>query len=281
VITAVGAIVGLLAGVGVWIAVAGAVGVRVSERQRGPVIVWGDLWWRSGIVVLAGAVTLVITGWPAAAFTAGCAAAVAPMLIGARTRRNAALAKTEALASWAEMLRDTMASHAGVREAIAVSARVAPIPIRAEVRALAVRSERSTLGSALRRFATDVADPVGDLIVAALVIADERQAQKLVELLSEIASSARAQAAMRVRVETGRARTYASSRSLVVITLALAIGLILFSPTFMEPFDDVTGQLVLAFIGLLFAGALWGLVQLGRPVEAPRLLAGVEDGRAH
>ena len=81
---------------------------------------------------------------------------------------------------------------------------------------------------------------------------------------------------MRLRVETGRARTYASSKALVAITFGLAVTLMLFSPTFMEPYDSATGQVVMIAIGVLFAGALWGLVLLGRPATAPRLLVGIE-----
>jgi Flp pilus assembly protein TadB len=177
------------------------------------------------------------------------------------------------------MLRDTIAAHAGLREAIAVTARVAPAPIRRQVQALAVRAERESLTVALRQFAIEVADPVADLIVAALVIAAERQAQRLAELLSQIAASAREQSSMRIRVETGRARTYASSRALVVITFGLAVCLLVFSPKFMAPYDTFTGQIVMMLIGVLFAGALWSLVLLGQPATPPRLLIGVEDDR--
>lgn len=276
---AAGAIVGVLAATGVWLAVVGWIGVPVRSgprRRVRPVQVDG-LWWRAGLMAAAAVVAWIMTGWPAAAALAAAAAGIAPTLMGVRRRREVATARAEALASWAEMLRDTIASHAGLSEAIAVTARVAPAPIRSEVQALAVRAERESLVPALRAFATDVADPVADLIVASLVIAADRQAQRLADLLSQIASSAREQSAMRMRVETGRARTYASSKALVVITLGLAVTLMLFSPTFMEPYDSAGGQLVLIVIGALFAGALWGLVQLGRPVASPRLLAGLDD----
>ena len=200
-----------------------------------------------------------------------------PLLISARDARAKELAKTEALASWAEMLRDVIASHAGLQEAVAITAAEAPEPIQREVQALAIRAERGSFSLALRRFAAEVADPVADLIVAALVIADERQAHELAGMLDSVAKSARDQTAMRVRVETGRARTYASSRALVIITLGLAVGLIVFSPKFMEPFDQFGGQLVLLVIGALFVGALWGLIVLSRPASPPRLLAGVEE----
>ena len=276
--TLAGAVTGLLFAAGVWIAIAGFRGVTQRSTVRRP-ISWDQLWWRGGLVVAAAAAGWALTGWPAAGVLAGGAAAVAPLLSGTRRRRDELNAKSEALASWAEMLRDTITAHAGLREAIALTARVAPAPIRKEVQLLAVRAERESLTTALRRFAIEVADPVADLIVASLVIAAERQAQRLAELLTQIAGSAREQSAMRLRVETGRARTYASSRALVAITFGLAVILLVFSPTFMSPYDSATGQIVLMAIGALFAGALWALVQLGRPVTPPRLLAGIEDER--
>jgi tight adherence protein B len=272
-----GAIVGLLTAVGVWIAIASLLGVTVRERPA-RTIVWADWWWRGALIVAGFTVGWLVTGWPAAGVLAAAGAGIAPMLIGTRKRRDELLARSEALAVWAEMLRDTISSHAGLREAIAVTARVAPAPIRTEVQALSVRAERDALPVALRRFAVEVADPVADLVVVALVIAAERQAQRLAELLSQIAATAREQAAMRQRVETGRARTYASSKALVVITAGLVAGLLVFSPKFMAPYDTLTGQIVLTVVGAVFAGALWGLVVLGRPGESPRLLAGVETG---
>ena len=276
--TLAGAVTGLLFAVGLWIAIAGFRGITQRSTVRRS-ISWDQLWWRGGLVVAAAAAGWALTGWPAAGVLAGGAAAVAPLLSGTRRRRDELNAKSEALASWAEMLRDTITAHAGLREAIALTARVAPAPIRKEVQLLAVRAERESLTTALRRFAVEVADPVADLIVASLVIAAERQAQRLAELLTQIAGSAREQSAMRLRVETGRARTYASSRALVAITFGLAVILLMFSPTFMSPYDSATGQIVLMAIGALFAGALWALVQLGRPVTPPRLLAGIEDER--
>jgi Flp pilus assembly protein TadB len=270
-----GAIVGVLAAAGIWLAVVGATGVAAGQRRARPVA-WERLWWGAGLVLAAAVAGWAVTGWPAAGVLTGAAVAVAPMLVGTRRRREEMNERSEALAVWAEMLRDTIAAHAGLREAIAVTARVAPVPIRAQVQALAAHAEREPLTVALRRFAVEVADPVADLIVAALVIAADRQAHRLAELLSQIATAAREQAAMRIRVETGRARTYASSRALVAITFGLAVVLLVFSPTFMQPYNTATGQFVLAAIGAVFAAALWSLVLLGRPAAAPRLLAGIE-----
>lgn len=276
-ITVVGAIVGVIGSAGIWIGLAGLTGVRVDERRGRLTRPDRAVLWRVGGAAVAWLAAWWATGWPMAGAVGAAVVVMVPALVSARRGRQAELVKIEALASWAEMLRDTMTAHAGLNQAIAVTARVAPAPIRGAVQALAVRAERTNLGLALRRFAADVADPIADLIVAALVIADERQAQRLTELLSEIASSARQQAAMRMRVDTSRARTYASSQALVAITLTLVVLLLLMSPQFLDPYDDVAGQFVLGIVAALFAGALWGLVQLGRPVQAPRLLASLDE----
>jgi tight adherence protein B len=273
---AVGAFVGLTVAIGVCLIVAGLRRQPVPAAASRRPVAWGGVVPRAGPVVVATAVGWAATGWPAAGVVAGAAAAIAPMLVAAQRARQLLNERSEALASWAEMLRDTIGAHAGLRQAIALSAPVAPLPIRSSVQVLAARLEHEPLGPSLRAFADDIADPVADLIVAALVIAAERQAQRLAELLSQIATAARQQSSMRLRVETGRARTYASSRALVVITFGLAVGLLLFSPEFMSPYDTITGQLVLIGIGGLFTAALGALVSMSRPAVVPRLLAGVE-----
>jgi Flp pilus assembly protein TadB len=248
---------------------------RTAARRQ--TVEWRDAGRSIGLALVAAMVGWLLTGWPAIGGLAASVAIIAPKLLGARARREATRARSEALAAWAEMLRDTVSSHAGLREAISITAKVAPKPIRAEVQLLSARAEREPLTRALRQFAAELDDPVADLIVAALVIAADRQAHRLSELLSQIAASAREQVGMRTRVETGRARTYASSRALVLITFGFAAMLMVFSPKYMEPYDSFVGQLVLAGIGGLFAAALWGLVELSKPAAAPRILAGIEQ----
>ena len=77
----------------------------------------------------------------------------------------------------------------------------------------------------------------------------------------------------------GRAQTYASARALVVITLVMVVVLLVASPDFMEPYDSLGGQFVLLVAGGLFAGAVWSLVVMSRPVPVPRVLAGIEEVR--
>ncbi len=274
---ALGALVAAVGAAGVLLVIHGLRGTGERREQR-RALDWPALRNRVAATLVAAIVGWAVTGWPAVGVMAGAAAYVVPSLLEVRRARLAQQAKTESLAGWAEMLRDTIGSHAGLREAIGVTAGVAPEPIRPAVRRLAARAEHESLSLGLRRFAQEVADPIGDLIVAALIVAAEGQARNLPALLSEIAGSARAEAHMRLRVETGRARTYSSSRALVLITLGLSVGLLIGAPAFMAPFRTALGQLVLLLITAFFVAALWGLVALGRPATSPRLLAGVVDG---
>src|SRR5205807_1728960 len=166
---------------------------------------------------------------------------------------------------------DTMAAAAGLQEAVIAAAKVAPPPIRSEARALASRIERQPFSVALELFATEVDDPVADLLVVALSTAADRQAGQLGDVLSAAATTARASATMRLRVEAGRARTYTSVRVTVVVFCVVAGGLLLFNRSYLRPFDTAAGQLMLLIIGGLFGAALWTLARLGDAATPERL----------
>lgn len=63
----------------------------------------------AGIAVLVGA----LTGWPVGAVLAAVMVWSALHLLGGRTAGRSNVARTEAVAAWADMLRDTMAGAAG------------------------------------------------------------------------------------------------------------------------------------------------------------------------
>jgi Flp pilus assembly protein TadB len=226
------------------------------------------------LAITAGAAVLVgaSTGWPVAALLAGAACWGIPQLFVESKAQGQIIARVEAVAGWAEMLRDTMAGAAGLEQAIAASAPVAPLSIRREVAALGARLERERLGPALRAFADDVADPTCDLVVAALLLAAEHQASRLGELLGTLATAARDQATMRLRVEAGRARTRTSVKVIVGVTLGLALFLAVLNHGYLAPYGSSVGQLVLLLVGGLFAAAFAWLARMTRPAQPSRFL---------
>jgi Flp pilus assembly protein TadB len=209
----------------------------------------------------------------------GAAAAVAPSLVGAKARREARLARSEAVASWAEMVRDTLAGGAHLQMAVAAAARTPPPPIEAEVAALAARAERDRLEVALHRFATDVADPTADLVVASLLLALRARAKDLDRVLGAAAVSARAQLAMRRKVDAGRARARQGLRLILGVSAAWAVWAVVAWRDYMAPFGTVGGQVVLVNVGAIFAAAMVAMERLAREGERERILAG--DGGEH
>src|SRR3546814_14991816 len=127
-------------------------------------------------------------------------------LFGSRRAAAQATARTEAIAAWTEMLRDTMSGAHGLEEAVTTSAIVAPAPIRRQVTALAVRLERQPLDVALRAFATDLAHHTPDLVVASLRPASTGAFGYPIDSLGTMSLSAREAAVIRLRVATALAR---------------------------------------------------------------------------
>ena len=271
--SALAALCGAGVGLGLVLVIAGWRGIdlpRPTRRFERPKVERANL--RLGLAVGAAVVVGAATGWPVGAALAALAGWGAPSMLGGGRRHQAAVGRIEAVAGWAEMLRDTMAGSAGLEQAIIATAPLAPLPIRAEVATLAVRLEGERLGPALRAFADEVADPTCDLVVAALVLAAEHQAQRLGELLGSLAAAARDQATMRLRVEAGRARTRTSVKVIVGATGALVAGLALFNRGYLAPYDTPVGQLVLVLVGAVFATAFVWLSRMTRPIQVSRFL---------
>lgn len=280
---AVAALLGAGIGLGVWLIIAGL---------RQPPDLSEPGWWqrmvgrlvagpderlvrpRALVAVLAGVAAGVATGWVVAAVAVAALVGVAPRLLGGRSDQVRVVARIEAIATWTEMLRDTLSAAAGIEQAILATADLAPEPIHAEVSALAARLEDGrSLPVALREFAADVDDPTCDLVVTALLLAAEQQARQLADLLGQLATAARGQVAMRLRVEAGRARTRTSVRVIVTTTSAFAAGLVLLNRDYLAPYDTTSGQAVLLVVVALFAAGFWWLDRMSRVSPVGRVLS--------
>jgi len=214
-------------------------------------------------VPLAAAV-LLLTRWPVAALGAGVLGWFSTDLLGGKTARDREVARTEAVATWAEMLRDTISAAHGLEAAITATAAVAPDAIRPEIAALAADLERMPLPAALGRLADDLAHPVADLVLAALTVAANGSARELAELLGTLAASARDGASMQLRIEAARARMRTAVQVITVCTFTMALGLVLLNPTYVGAYRSVTGQALLAVIAGIWGVALVWLSSMSR-----------------
>lgn len=222
-------------------------------------------------VAIPALVAGMVTGWPVAAVLGGGAGLFVPRLMGA-TAAMRATERIEAVAAWAEMLRDSLVAAAGLGQAIAASAPIAPSAIREQVAALAARVESGVpLGSALRTFASEVDDPGADLVVAALVLATEQRAQKLGDLLTSLAAAAREEVSMRLRIESSRSQVRTSVRVVSGFSIGFGAFLMLFAHSYLAPFGTATGQVVLVVVGLCYGAGLTLMLRMARPHRFARL----------
>lgn len=227
---------------------------------------------RVAVPAAFGLLCILITRWPVAGAFGAMAAATLPSSLrkvppGESTKR------AEAVATWTESIRDSLAASAGLAQAIVVTAPSAPISIRPEVRAMATRLTNGvSLESALRAFATEVDDPAAEFLVCALLLAATSRAQRLVEVLSALADSTREDVSMHLRVDASRASARSSVRTVVLFSLGFACTLALVAHSYLSPFGTAVGQLVLGVVGLFYAAGLTLMVRLVRSAPDMRLL---------
>ncbi|OXM59579.1 type II secretion system F family protein [Amycolatopsis vastitatis] len=221
----------------------------------------------------AGVLTGAVTGWVVGALLATAAVWFLPGLVGPDRAHARRVVRIEAIASWTEMLREVLSAAAGLEQAILATAALVPAAIRSEIATLTVRLESGQrLAPALRALADELDDPTADLVLAALALAADRQARQLGDLLGSLATAARGQATMRMRVETGRARTRTSVRVIVATTLAFAAAVVVFNRAYLDVYNTAAGQFVLLLLGGLFAAGFAWLARLATSRAQSRVL---------
>lgn len=261
---------------GLLVVVAGAQG-RLPRLELGPTESGGLLVARSLFSAIGLVGMLLLTAWPVAGLFGAIGGFLLPTFRRSKQHRKEAVERIEAIAVWAETLRDTMAASAGIHEAIRLSARVAPAPIRDEVRNLVLRMQHQPVAIALRRFAADLAHPISDAVVAALILATTRQAGSLQSVLAITAKGARDSATQWRQVEGRRARTYSQARLAGWTSAVVILFLIVFRRSFLEPYDSVGGQIALVVVGTIFLLSGLALYLLSQPVRARRVFQGIES----
>lgn len=262
----VAAISALLAAAGAALLVHAALSAADSARPARPrsLRLPAQLGLRVVLAVAGLAGVTLATGWPVAGAWVGALGFAAPSLLGINQRRSRAVERIEAVAVWAEMLRDQAAAGADLAQAVQVSAGHAPPALAQPVARLAIRLRRQPPEEALREFSREVSDPTADLIASALTVAFTGQARRVGDVLATLAASAREQASMRLRIERDRKRVRTVARGTGAVVIGWTVLVYLISGRFFATYSTVTGQLVLLLVGGLFALGILGLARLDR-----------------
>lgn len=271
--TALAALAGVLVFGGLAFAVLSLRPVPVTERNRIrlPRL---DSRARHRVVAAVAAflAALVLTRWPVAAIAAAGAGWVAA---GIRSRRARQIEdrRTEAIALWAEMLRDAIGTARGVEGVLVATAATAPLPIRDDVQRMARRLEREPLDSALDGLAADLDHPLGDLVVTALRLTSTAGGRQVRDVLNNLAAAAYAEAESKRRIDVARERPRAAMRYTAIIIATFVALLVAFSRRYLEPYETAAGQLVLAVVAAYWAAGFWWMHRMGRAAPVERFLA--------
>jgi Flp pilus assembly protein TadB len=219
---------------------------------------------RRALVLLAVPVlSWTVTGWPIAAVAAFVALVALPRVTGGKRAAQRVIARLDALATWVRRVADLLAAGIGLEQALQASARSAPSKLADEISRLAWRLRAGApTESALRAFADDIADPAGDLVAAALILAANRRGRGLARTLTALAATIDDEVAMRRRVEADRATPRTTVRYVTVITLLAVATLVTLDRSYTAPFSSLAGQVALAAACGLFALAFWLMYRL-------------------
>jgi Flp pilus assembly protein TadB len=270
-------VLGALGGAGLFVGVLSLVGVphrpggRPPRRRR--TADSRELTTRVAVGLVAGAVMLLLTRWAVAGVALGLLAAYWDRIAGGDARERVGIARLDALASWTESLRDTIAGAVGLEQAIPASAANAGLVIRPSLNLLVDRLRiREPLPDALTAFAEDIDDPSADVICAALVLNARLRGPGLRDVLTALAISAREELDMRRRIEASRKSVRRSVRIVLIIVLGVMGLLSLLNRHYVRPYSSLVGQCVLAGVVLLLAAGLLWLRSLASPRRTERFL---------
>jgi tight adherence protein B len=223
--------------------------------------------------LVAGAVVLAIAPVPALALgAAGLGAAVPLAVLSARAR---ALRKTLRLA-WPDLVDHLVSGiRAGLplAEAVGALAEVGPAETRVAFRTFERRAMGSgNLASALDGLKADLADPIADRIVETLKMAREVGGSELPSVLRALATSLRADAAVRSEVEARQSWVRGAAR-LGVVAPWVVLLLLASRPEAAAAYNSPAG-LVLLGIGLAVTVVAYRvMIALGRLPDERRWFA--------
>ena len=280
--TALAAVAGALVIAGVLISAVGLMRTeptapRMPRRARRPARGWWGRW-RWLLAAGIGLVVWAITRWPVVGIIVAAAIVGLPYLLGSAKVAARAIDRVEAIEEWTRRLADVLATGVGIEQALAASAASCPPPLHTEVTALVARlTARWPTEQALRGFADDLNDAAGDFVVASLLLANRRRGPGLSRMLTAVAGSVADEVAARRKIEAERAKPRSTARLVTLITLGVA-GVLMLNGTYLAPYRDGLGQLVLAVIAAAFTGCLLWIRALTLASPASRFLTGGEPG---
>lgn len=260
-------------------AIAGWTPVRRQSKKASTSVLWGTAARKRALVAVAvGVVVLMVTRWPVAAGAGGALIYLWPTMFGGGIAAARQMNRLEALATWTESLRDSIAGSVGLEDAIRHSVNAAPQVLQAPLsRMVSKMRVQIPLPQALASFAEEFEDSSAEMVIAVLILNSKLRGPGLVATLTELATTAREEIDMRRRIEENRKSLRRTALIIVATTAIFAGGMVLFSRDYVAPYNTPIGQMVLLVVLAILGGGL-ALIRSASTVKPPeRFLVGVDE----
>jgi tight adherence protein B len=211
--------------------------------------------------VVSGVAAQLFLGWGVVSLLAAAVGLLGPYAYYMRRHDRRRAAIEAGLVEAIEQLRDAIRTGLSVSEALAGLARTGPEALRAEFGTLGRETRLLGLEGALRSMRDRLADPVFDIVAAALTINDRLGGRQVSQVLDRLAEATRAQLRIQQEVRAQQGRTVLSARIVAAAPLVALVGLRTTNPGYLSVFDSVWGQMVLvvcaACVGFGYAAMLY------------------------
>ena len=220
----------------------------------------------------AGVLVALLSGWVIAIVLFPLAAIGLPVLLGVSDESHT-IERLEGLAEWTRNLAGVITVGVGLEGALVATLRTTPDVIRPEVTTLVSRiRSRWNTAEALRAFADQFNDSTCDLVAATLILAAQKRADGLSQILSGLAESVSAEVAARRHLEADRSKPRQTARIVTIITVVCLVGMAA-TGQYLEPYRSPLGQIVLSVLLALYVVGLVAMRRMARVKPLPRLLA--------
>ena len=228
------------------------------------------------VAAVAGVVVALLSGWVIAIVVFPLAALGLPALLGTSDEAHT-IERLEGPAEWTRNLAGVITVGVGLEGALVATLRTTPDVIRPEVATLVgrIRSRWNT-AEALRAFADEFNDSTGDLVAATLILAAQKRADGLAQILSGLAESVAAEVAARRHLEADRSKPRQTARIVTLITVVCLVGMAA-TGQYLEPYRSPVGQVVLSVLLALYVVGLVVMRRMSRVKPLPRLLTGARS----
>lgn len=230
-------------------------------------------------VLLSGATGLalalaaqLVLGWPlvsVAIFTVGL---TLPGWYFTNRHQHERTVVQSALADAVDSLRSAVRSGMSVEEALSSLARNGPEALRPALAELVRDLRVSGSEEAIRRTRDRLAEPVFDMIAAALLMSHRVGGRNLSTVLEALSRSVRQTLQVEQELRAHQAKNVLSARIIAVLPLALILIIRGLNPGYLDVFSSATGQAVLALCLLSVAIGYTGMLRATRLPGEERVL---------